>query len=323
MRYVIGVDEAGYGPNLGPLVISASVWRISENSVDSRSSALPEVRLPDHEASATCQRSVLGHFADSKQVYHAGGSLGPLETPILAALSLLRRRPGNWRAVWRSLCTDCNAALDEIPWYARYDEPCPVAAVAELVDGLAGQLERQLAAWGVELMALCSRPVFVPEFNRRVAHAPSKAAVLSHLTLSLVARLVDSCCPGPVTIICDKHGGRNRYFELVAEHFPDSFVEIRGESRQQSSYVVQRNGMPIGIRFVVKGERYPAVGLASLASKYLRELALRALNRFWQQHVPGLQPTAGYPVDAQRFARQIAAARERLGIDERLIWRTK
>ena len=28
MGYLIGTDEAGYGPNLGPLVISASVWHV-------------------------------------------------------------------------------------------------------------------------------------------------------------------------------------------------------------------------------------------------------------------------------------------------------
>ena len=28
MAYLIGTDEAGYGPNLGPLVVSATVWRV-------------------------------------------------------------------------------------------------------------------------------------------------------------------------------------------------------------------------------------------------------------------------------------------------------
>ena len=30
MTYLIGTDEAGYGPNLGPLVISATVWRVPD-----------------------------------------------------------------------------------------------------------------------------------------------------------------------------------------------------------------------------------------------------------------------------------------------------
>ena len=30
MRYLIGTDEAGYAPNLGPLVISATVWEIDD-----------------------------------------------------------------------------------------------------------------------------------------------------------------------------------------------------------------------------------------------------------------------------------------------------
>ena len=38
-----------------------------------------------------------------------------------------------------------------------------------------------------------------------------------------------------------------------------------------------------------------------MASKYLRELAMHALNDFWRQHVADLRPTAGYPVDALRF----------------------
>ena len=30
MLYVIGTDEAGYGPHLGPLVISATLWQLDD-----------------------------------------------------------------------------------------------------------------------------------------------------------------------------------------------------------------------------------------------------------------------------------------------------
>ena len=32
MGLLIGTDEAGYGPNLGPLVVAATIWRTSEGA---------------------------------------------------------------------------------------------------------------------------------------------------------------------------------------------------------------------------------------------------------------------------------------------------
>jgi hypothetical protein len=66
-----------------------------------------------------------------------------------------------------------------------------------------------------------------------------------------------------------------------------------------------------------------AAALASMTAKYLREISLRPFNRFWQEHVPGLKPTAGYPNDARRFKAEILAAQQRLGIDDRVLWRCR
>jgi hypothetical protein len=60
-----------------------------------------------------------------------------------------------------------------------------------------------------------------------------------------------------------------------------------------------------------------------MVSKYLRELLMGELNRFWQQHVPGLKATAGYPTDALRFLEAIRPAAETLKIPEVAIWRQK
>jgi hypothetical protein len=63
--------------------------------------------------------------------------------------------------------------------------------------------------------------------------------------------------------------------------------------------------------------------LASMTAKYLRELAMIPFNRFWQQHVPGLKATAGYPMDALRFREEIRPAQQRLGIEDRVLWRAR
>ena len=60
-----------------------------------------------------------------------------------------------------------------------------------------------------------------------------------------------------------------------------------------------------------------------MTAKYLRELAMRPFNRFWQQHVPDLKPTAGYYTDAHRFFGAIRPVRERLQIADHVLWRAR
>ena len=60
-----------------------------------------------------------------------------------------------------------------------------------------------------------------------------------------------------------------------------------------------------------------------MASKYLRELAMRAFNDYWCGHVPGLRRTAGYPTDAKRFKLEISAAQTRLEIPDDVVWRNR
>ena len=98
--------------------------------------------------------------------------------------------------------------------------------------------------------------------------------------------MIESLPPGPVSVICDKHGGRNRYGDLLAVYFPEWFIEIRGEGRQRSSYRFGPADRRVEFCFRVGAESCLPAALASMASKYLRELAMRAFNDFWRRHVP-------------------------------------
>jgi hypothetical protein len=71
------------------------------------------------------------------------------------------------------------------------------------------------------------------------------------------------------------------------------------------------------------GESFLPTALASMTSKYLRELAMRSFNDFWCGRVPDLSPTAGYPGDARRFMDAIAGARQELGIADAVLWRER
>jgi hypothetical protein len=361
VTYLIGTDEAGYGPNLGPLVISAAVWQVPSGV---RTEELYD-RL-EGTVTADCRRRVQGRatlkvapqgsgfrvqgsgckaatigrgndvaashavaVADSKKLYQSGKGLARLERGVLALLGAIGRRPTTWRDVWTALAPDAHDQLPSIPWYADYDEPVPLEAgtdrrlAAADHDRATLSVARGLAVAGVRLVALQSRAIFAGRFNELLERHPSKGAALSHETLGLLAEVVQPLGEGSIHVVCDKHGGRNSYRDLLEEAFPGSLIEIGGEGPKQSLY---RFGPPqrrVEVRFEPKAEQHLPTALASMVSKYLRELAMRAFNRFWRRHVPGLAPTAGYPLDARRFKTAIAAAQAQLGISDRLLWRNK
>jgi hypothetical protein len=334
MRYLVGTDEAGYAPNLGPLVISATVWEVpDEVGADDLYGRLDEVvaqTVAQSRDGRSCPQTRVV-MADSKLIYSPGKGLRLLEAGLLSAVGLLGHRPRTWREVWRAIAPEALDQMPAIPWHAEYDRPAPSAcdaeAVARSVEVLAAGMDRA----GVRLLAVRSRAIFEGEFNELCDRHGSKGAALSHETLALAARAIAAlpgrgdppACQGPtaVSMVCDKHGGRNRYRGLLERHFPDDFIEVRGEGPRQSTYRFGPAGRRVDVTFRVGAETCLPAALSSMASKYLRELSMLALNDFWGQRVPQLRPTAGYPMDAKRFRAEIAEAVRALEIPERLLWR--
>ena len=122
MAYLIGMDEAGYGPNLGPLIVSASVWRVPESLLRADLyDALDDVVTA--EPTSTDQRVAI---ADSKLLYQPRGGLGRLERGLHIALATLGRDVSTWQAVWESLDADRPGHRHTLPWYAGYECSVPV-----------------------------------------------------------------------------------------------------------------------------------------------------------------------------------------------------
>jgi ribonuclease HII len=315
---LIGTDEAGYGPNLGPLLISATTWRVPDDGA--------ALDLYDHlrhiiraDASSNCHIPI----ADSKQLYKPGGGLLNLERGLFAALSSREAKVDRWRDAWHALAPTDAEQWQCVPWYSDYNMPLPI----DLDDGRRSA-DTMLWAEGlnsanISLEGIRSTALFPERFNALVDRYDSKGAVLSLATLELVRDALQQHDDSHVLIQCDKHGGRNRYFAILQTVFPDERFQIVRESRDASVYRWDRPGRPIEIRFVAKGESFLPAALASMTSKYLRELAMKAFNAFWQQHLPKLKPTAGYPVDAKRFKAEIEAVRQKLRVDERMLWRVR
>lgn len=318
MPYLIGVDEAGYGPNIGPLVISATMWRVCEDarSLDLYKALHPTVApVLNGDAQQIC-------IADSKLLYKPRGPLLALERGIYSALALSGARPRKWRSIWGLLQAATDHDLASIPWYQDFDCPLPLDLDKEQLTALTESLRAALGRAGIEFCAIRSTAIFPQRFNQLVAEHGTKGAMLSCMTLELLAGLIDTCdAEEPVSVVCDKHGGRNDYRRHLQIAFPDYLVRVLDEGHKQSRYCFGPAKRQVEVCFRVGGEAFLPTALASMASKYLRELAMRAVNDFWSRHVDGLRPTAGYYRDAQRFKGDVQQALLRLRIAEDQFWR--
>ena len=327
MTLVIGTDEAGYGPNLGPLVVAGTVWRIDDDepSADDPSASEPADGLDRAAAALTtalaaAQPDTDGPlWADSKQVYRGGEGFEPLERGVLAGLLLAGGGlPPDWPALAAALGVP---PAETAPPEQRQLESLQLPREADGgrcaadAEGVRGSLGRRR----VSLVRMACRVVQPGDFNALLRDGLNKSDILSRITLDLAAALRAMAADEPAIIWCDRHGGRKHYAGIVSRHFDAPLVRAIEETAARSAYALA--SPPCRIEFSVGGESRVPVALASMTAKYVRELAMHAFNAFWSARLPALRPTAGYPLDARRWRRDAAAAIQSLGIDDEQLWR--
>ena len=325
-RILIGTDEAGYGPNLGPLSVAATAWLLPDG-------VEPLDLWNELKAVLTCtpergdQRL---HVADSKKVFSPGQGLEALEVAVLAFSNLLKAETTSIDEFCHSISAESQrdaffAAYQAEPWNSSPGLALPIDSSDDHISEWVAALNSEFETSGIRLLSIRARFMFPEEFNERVTEFDSKGVVLSNATMELVRDLADYCSAEPATsdmatlVVCDKHGGRNRYDELISQHFDDQFVFRLEESRERSRY---RMGS-MDFCFRTKAEEFLPVALASMVAKYTREVLMHQFNDFWANQVPGLKPTQGYPMDAKRFRDDIASSVETLQVPMRQLWRSR
>jgi len=315
MGLVIGMDEAGYGPNLGPLVISVTVWDVPGP--------------PRHTDFWGAQAEIIDpftgrdksrlHVADSKQVYTPARGIANLERAVLSSLQLCSQFPTSFHELRHVLTAETPTLPQSEPWFAGCDLRLPLAKHTVRFDEITDRWQQCCRQHRIRLRTIRSDVVFTERFNRLTREFGSKGVVLSRLSLGLLRQVWNPQNAQPTFIVADKHGGRNRYGHLLHEVVDGTMVSTQQESRARSSYRVGS----ADIHFQTKAESHFPVALASMVSKYVREVAMTLFNRYWCAHTSGLKPTKGYPVDALRFKQDIAETQSRLGISDDVLWRER
>lgn len=309
MPWLLGIDEAGYGPNLGPFVMSSALFELPAGCTTDLWRVLrPAVRKANQK---TDGRLIVD---DSKQVYSPKVGLGVLEKNLWPFVQLTNSSISFKKDLWQHLAVDPVESVSHEP-YLQWDAALPFSppsiSSAAILSGVMNNT-------GVSLARLQSSIITPRQFNLLTRQADSKAAIPLHSISQLVASLPSDDL---IEIHIDRLGGRQKYLEQVTRWFPEQTVEIEIETPNISRY---RVGDRITISFQVEADQYSfAVALASMLSKYWREVMMTQFNAWFAAQQPGVTPTAGYPLDSTRFWTEVEPTRQRLGLINDDWWRER
>lgn len=327
--WLIAVDEAGYGPQLGPLVVVGTIWHRQEpfhqepgqDSLNREFTPIREsvkvdgtsIRVDDskrvfkRKAASSGEHDALGVLHRIASVaWHAMAAPSPAKSRSLSKLI-------------RELAAQDITSLKSSPWLQSLarQQTLPGDLSRQLTDR--ALCEDAIAAWHTSpwrLVGTEARMINAQSFNDfcsgnqdREARG-NKSDLLCETSLTLAASLRNRFAKPadePVSFFFDRQGGRRYYGPAIEKFLFDDRVEAIHELPAESRYRVSHNPTATGhtIHFTVKGDRFTPVALSSLVAKYLREVAMSALNDYfrvrWDESFGEFKPTAGYPVDAQRF----------------------
>ena len=308
MGVLVGIDEAGYGPILGPLVVSSVAFSVPDNLLRAD---MWEILSP---AVGKNKRRLGGRLliTDSKKAYSKSAGIGHLRRTVLAGLMCLEESPAKMATAGDLvgfLSGQCAGRLAEYPWYKTLSDK-ELGGNRDDIELASVVLNNTLAAKEMRLLSMRSICLDVGHYNRMVSVVRNKASVLFTAVASLIKSVFESSYArresGVVQIVIDRQGGRTRYRAILERMFDGLDLKIIREDNAVSSYELGGCGKVMRLHFAMGAdEKYLPVSLASMTSKYVRQELVGAINAYFISHCAHLKPTAGYWKDGLRFIKDV------------------
>ena len=320
-----GIDEAGYGPLLGPLLHGRSVIGI-EGGEGMSWDKCPDIW--EILEGAICKRlSGRKHriaVGDSKKLVTKAAGIKHLETGVLCFARQLERWRDNGGEIGFDKMLDLmgersHRQLDHLPWYEptaeRPWDKLPVGGTGGEIAIASSMLKNEMQKRGVKLLDMGASVVFEDRFNAMIRATRNKASTsFTFVAGHLMKIWEDWGTHGPIVCV-DRQGGRTRYLRILQINFPKAGIRILDESPERSAYLLTEGNRQMTVSFEMKGEeKHFPIALGSMVSKYTREMFMGRMNRFFEGHVPGLKPTAGYTQDGRRYLEDLEPHFEQIGI---------
>lgn len=311
-----GIDEAGYGPLLGPLCVAGTVFRIDDWNPGDAAPDMWKLLSKAVCKKASDSRSRIA-VDDSKKLKGPNDRtsrhpLHELERGVLSFLACLGHRPETDLALFETL----GVKAEPHAWYDGCASPCPISLQMGQIGIASNQLIGALTGANAALADIRCCSVGEATFNELIDRTGTKAATTGWATSRHLREIWNrwgteeqSCIGGP-RVVCDAHGGRTDYADYLAKAIPGAEVQILEQSAARSRYLLtgvspddnQERSMTVMFMPEAESGCLP-VALASMTAKLVREIMMARFNRYWCGLLPTLKPTAGYTLDARRWLR--------------------
>lgn len=303
-----GIDEAGYGPMLGPLCVGLACFRVDRWDHDAHVPDLWELlsagvcrSLKESRADKRGRVTI----ADSKQLKLSNQTKTrhPLTHLERAALTLLGSAgvsvPDDGH-----LFAALGATLPKESWYAGEAIELPLGSSAGEIGIATNVLGTALCEAGVAAEELACIAVGEERFNQIVRTEGTKGEVTAS-AIGTHLRTIERRFKGSgddVRIVCDRLGARKGYADLIERELPGTRAERLMETPERSIYRLVGWPGDARIMFEIDSEQaHLPVASASIFAKLTRELAMARFNRYFSGLLAELKPTAGYYTDARRW----------------------
>lgn len=319
MAVLIGIDEAGYGPLLGPLVVSSFAMSLPDEDLKSNHWQILS------QAVSREKRNLRGRvlITDSKKAFNRKSGLGHLESTSLCFLKQLGYNPANTLELLEILCPECLERVAEYQWYQNLDKHL-LDTEKTVIDISSSVLSKTMKKFNFEVLGLKSVCMDVGYYNSWLDKLDNKSAVVFMTVCSFISEAFEKHGKQNLQIIVDRQGGRKNYTRELMKMFPDVELKVIKETDMVSSYSLSSADKNMKIHFAVKADlNHIPVCVSSIVSKFVRELLMEKLNQYFIEYSPHLKPTAGYWTDGQRFLKDIQKHCPSVKYEKQMLVRSK